>query len=103
MSTMIRLSLPAAAPVALQRLLFSALSFLLMASLAKSWPNRIQSGLVCENLHVTHPGANPELERGSISLVLLRDGQEVQCYEPDQYYEGTAACGASLILQHKEI
>ena len=73
---------------ALQRLQLCTLSLLLMASLATSWPNRIRSGFVCDHLHVTHPGSNVELARGNVSLVLLKDGREVQCYEPGQYYEG---------------
>lgn len=84
----------------LQRLQLCTLCLLLMASFATSWPNRIRSGFVCDDLHVTHAGSNVELARGNVSLVLLKDQREVQCYEPGQYYEGRrAACMAITVLR----
>ena len=68
-----------------------------MASLATSWPNRIRSGFVCDDLHVTHAGSNVEMARGNVSLVLLKDGREVQCYEPGQLYEGIGVLNACCL------
>lgn len=84
MSTATRSSRSAIAPQKLQLL---ALCVLLMASLTASWPNRIRNSLVCSDLHVTH-GQIREIGRRNVSLVLLKDGEEVNCFQPGQNYEG---------------
>ena len=40
---------------------------------------------------MTHPGQNLVLSRGNVSLILLKNGREVSCYEPEQEYEGMHA------------
>ena len=72
----------------LQRLALSILLLGVSLQLSASWPNRLTRTTVCEELHVTHPGQNLVLGRGNVSLVLLKNGREVSCYEPEQEYEG---------------
>ena len=72
----------------LQRLALSILLLGASLQLSASWPNRLTRTTVCEELHVTHPGQNLVLQRGNVSLVLLKNGREVSCYEPEQEYEG---------------
>ena len=72
----------------LQRLALSILLLGASLQLSASWPNRLTRTTVCQDLHVTHPGQNLVLARGNVSLVLLKNGREVSCYEPEQEYEG---------------
>lgn len=78
----------------LQRLALSILLIGASLQLAASWPNRLTRTTVCQDLHVTHPGQNSVLARGNVSLVLLKHGREVSCYEPEQEYEGMHAEGS---------
>ena len=72
----------------LQRLALIVLLIGASLQLSVSWPNRLTRTTVCQDLHVTHPGQNSILTRGNVSLVLLKHGREVSCYEPDQEYKG---------------
>ena len=75
----------------LQRLALSILLIGASLQLSASWPNRLTRTTVCQDLHVTHPGQNLVLSRGNVSLILLKNGREVSCYEPEQEYEGMHA------------
>ena len=74
--------------IRLQSLQRLTLGLLLMASLTASWPNRIKTLHVCNDLHVTHPGQSAEMGVGNVSLVLLKGDEEVNCFEPGQEYSG---------------
>ena len=67
---------------------------LIMAALlqqAAPWPKRLRRTTVCRDLHVTHNMYTPNtrLARGNVSLALLKNGNEVSCYDPNGEYEGT--------------
>ena len=76
------------------------LAFLALASSVVSWPGRLHNALVCPDLHVSHVSNGhhvEEMNEGSlVSMVLLKDGEEVSCFQPGQNYEGVYVCRAII-------
>ena len=81
------------------------LAFLALASAVVSWPGRLENGLVCPALHVTHRSAsNGNLAQkmnatGVVSMVLLKDGEKVNCFQPGQNYEGMQYAALLFVQQ----
>ena len=72
-----------------------ALQLLALASLSASWPDYLHNGLGCQTMHVTHlhnglkvTAMNNTDNDIYASIVLLKNGAEVNCFEPGQNYEG---------------
>ena len=83
------------APSSLLRLL----AFFALASSVISWPGRLHNALVCPDLHVSHVSNGhhvSEMDAGLVSMVLLKDGEEVSCFQPGQNYEGMHLCRAVI-------
>lgn len=82
-------------PVALPTFAKAVLCIFLVIVQTTAWPSGIRNSTVCSDLQVTqalqvtNALQSREVGKGHVSLVLLKNGEEVQCYKPNQYYEGS--------------